>query len=193
MTILHIDSSILGANSVSRTVSAAVVERLAAEHPGVATVRRDLAADPLPHLTLADLPAAHPLSVAGDGSDGDAVLAEFLDADVVVIGVPMYNFGIPSQLKAWLDRILVPGVTFSYGANGPEGLAGNKRVILALSRGGVFQPGAASEHAESHVRAVLGFIGIAPEIVVAEGVGMGPDARQASLDGALGEAARLAA
>lgn len=193
MTVLHLDSSILGANSVSRTVSAAVVERLAAEHPGTAIVRRDLAADPLPHLTLADLPAVHPLSVASDGSSGDAVLAEFLEADTVVIGVPMYNFGIPSQLKAWFDRILVPGVTFSYGANGPEGLVGDKRVILTLSRGGVFQPGAASEHAESHLRSILGFIGITPEIVIAEGVGYGPEARQAALDGALDEAVRLAA
>ena len=194
MKLLHIDSSVQGENSVSRALSAAVAARLRGEIGGLETIYRDLAADPLPHMTLAGLPSAHPLST--DGIAADAVLAEFKAADVVVIGVPMYNFGIPSQLKAWLDRLAAPGVTFTYDANGPQGLAGDKRVILALSRGGLYSAGSAgeaAEHAERYLRTFLGFIGIVPEIVVAEGVAMGPDARRAALDGALGEAALLAA
>src|SRR6202012_3032201 len=94
---------------------------------------------------------------------GQAVLEEFLAADIIVIGAPMYNFTIPSQLKAWIDRIVVGGKTFKYGANGPEGLAGNKRVIVAISRGGFYgagTPTAALEHLESYLRGVFGFIGI---------------------------------
>src|SRR5688572_7084094 len=123
MTILHIDSSITGEGSVSRTISQAVVQRLVAGDPGATVVRRDLAADPLPHLTL---------EAYGDST----VLDEFLTTQTVVIGAPMYNFSLPSQLKAWLDRILVSGKTFRYTAEGPEGLAGGKRVIVALARGG---------------------------------------------------------
>jgi FMN-dependent NADH-azoreductase len=112
----------------------------------------------------------------------------------VVIGAPMYNFSVPSQLKAWIDRILVAGKTFRYGANGPEGLAGNKRVIIAISRGGLYGAGtqaAAAEHLETYLRTVFGFIGVTnPEIILAEGIQLGPDHREKALAGAL-EAATL--
>ena len=121
----------------------------------------------------------------------------FWRADTVVIGAPMYNFTLPSQLKAWIDRIVVRGKTFQYGASGPQGLAGNKRVIVAISRGGFYgagAPAAALEHLESYLRGVFGFIGVTPEIIVAEGVNVGPEQRSdKAITEALAEASRLAA
>ena len=184
MTILHIDSSITGGNSVSRTVSSSIVEQLRRASPGQRVVRRDLVVDSLSHLTLADLGGDNP------------VLDEFLAADTVVIGAPMYNFSVSSQLKAWIDRILIAGKTFRYTADGPEGLAGGKRVIVALARGGIYDAGSptsALEHLETYLRGVFGFIGITPEFVAADGIAIGPEQREASIEGALGEVTRLAA
>jgi FMN-dependent NADH-azoreductase len=194
-TLLHIDSSILGDHSVSRTVSAAVVANLRAADPSLNILYRDLASTPLPHATPSSMPADHPLS----GGAGDAVsqqaLDEFLAADIVVIGAPMYNFTVPTQLRAWIDRIVVPGKTFSYGANGAEGLAGDKRVIVALSRGGIYADpafAAIAEHAETYLRFILGFIGVkAPEFIIAEGIQAG--LREQALEGALRSAGELKA
>ena len=127
MKLLHIDSSILGPNSVSRQVSAAVVERLRATTPGLDVTYRDLAATPPSHLSGGQFAArfgAPPENdaVAAEIATDEAVLGEFLGADIVIIGAPMYNFNIPSQLKDWIDRMLVAGKTFRYGAAGPEGL-----------------------------------------------------------------------
>ena len=117
-------------------------------NPDATVVARDLAAEPLDHLTL------------GAFADTD-VLDEFLAADTVVIGAPMYNFGVPSQLKAWIDRIAVAGKTFRYGDDGrPSGLAGDKRVIVAISRGGFYDDGNAMEHVETYLRGVFRFIGV---------------------------------
>lgn len=177
MTILHIDSSITGDGSASRALTAAIVARLRSDAPDTAVEYRDLVAAPVPHLTLDAL--------AGDNPD----LAQFLAADTVVIGAAMYNFGVPSQLKAWLDRILIAGQTFRYTADGPEGLVGDKRVIVAVARGGQYgdgAPGAALEHTERYLRGVLGFIGITdPQVFVAEGLALGDAARTASIAGAL--------
>ncbi|BAK65316.1 FMN-dependent NADH-azoreductase [Sphingobium sp. SYK-6] len=184
MNLLHIDSSIQGDASLSRAMSAAVVSRLRALHPDVTVTYRDLAEHPLPHMTLPGF--ATP--------EAQAVLEEFLAADVVVIGVPMYNFTISSQLKAWLDHIAIAGKTFRYTEQGPVGLAGDKRVILALSRGGFYSegPAASMEHAETYLRAILGFMGItAPELVLAEGAALGPDQREAALAGGLEAANRI--
>jgi FMN-dependent NADH-azoreductase len=184
MNLLHLDSSILGENSVSRSVSAAVVAQLKTAHPGLEIVRRDLVADPLPHLTLEAL--ADP-----------TVIDEFLAADIVVIGAGFYNFGLPTQLKAWIDRVAVAGKTFRYTANGPEGLAGGKRVIVALARGGFYgagSPGETLEHAESHLRAVFGLLGVTDvEFIVAEGVAVGPEQRAAAVAGALAAAEKVEA
>ena len=140
MKLLHIDSSVLGSHSVSRKVSAAIVNRLRQATPGLQIVYRDLTATPLSHLTGSHLAAAQgaapEAALLQDLAAGQAVLDEFLAADIVVLGAPMYNFTIPSQLKAWIDRIVVAGKTFKYGAQGAEGLAGDKRVIIAISRGG---------------------------------------------------------
>ena len=182
MTILHIDSSINGEGSASRAVSRSIVEQLTGP-AGEPVIYRDLAANPLPHLTL---------EAFADSSDLD----EFLAAGTVVIGAPMYNFTLPTQLKAWIDRIMVAGRTFRYGPNGPEGLAGGKRVIVALARGGhydVGSPAAGLEHLESYLRAVFNFMGIEPEVVAADGLAIGPEQREQSLSRALGHTLRLAA
>ena len=200
MNVLHIDSSILGSNSVSRTLSAAAVSRLGV--PAADVTYRDLAAAPVPHLSGAYLAGQNPevqhdQALQEDLSLGGKVLEEFLAADVVVIGVALYNFTVSSQLKAWVDRILVAGKTFHYTAKGAEGLVGGKRVILTVARGGVYAPGtphAAFEHAESYLRTVFGFIGVTDlDVVVAEGIALGPDQREASVKKALGEIAALKA
>ena len=146
MKLLHLDSSILGAGSVSRTLSAEIVAAQAAIHPGIGIVYRDLATDPIGHLNgprLAALQGATPseTSIEADVEKGKPAVEEFLAADIVVIGAPMYNFDIPSQLKAWIDRIAVAGKTFRYTEQGPQGLAGGKKLIIVSSRGGVFGPG----------------------------------------------------
>lgn len=181
MTILHIDSSVLGDLSVSRQLTSRIVARLTAADPSATVERLDLAVAPPPHFV--------------PGGESDTV-DQFLAAQTVVIGAPMYNFSVPSQLKAWIDSILVAGRTFRYTANGPEGLTGPKRIIIAVSRGGIYSagsPGAAAEHVESYLRAVFGFIGLTPEFVIAEGVQLGPDQKQAAIDTALGAIEALAA
>ena len=203
MKLLHIDSSILGEHSVSRRLSADIVDRLKAAHPGLVETYRDLGNEPIPHLSGAYLAAGQIAeaertpALEQDLEIGGAVLDEFLSADVVVIGVAFYNFSIASQLKAWVDRILVAGRTFRYGADGAEGLAGDKRVILAIARGGFYgagSPTAGHEHAETYLRTVLGFIGITdPEVVVADGIAVGPDHRTAAIAGAGQQIAALAA
>ena len=180
MTIIKIDSSITGDASVSRQLTAAIVDQLRDQDPGAHIIGRDLVASPLSHLTL--------------GGSGDAdVLDEFLAADTVVIGAPMYNFTVPSQLKAWIDRVLIAGKTFQYGANGPEGLVGAKRVIVALSRGGFYEDNSAFEHAKSYLQAAFGFIGTTPEFVHADGIAVGPAQRDAGIANGLAEVGRLAA
>lgn len=200
MKLLHIDSSILGGNSVSRTLSQEVVDRLTRDIDHVALTYRDLAAEPIPHLSgeyLAGQNAAgqHEPILQEDLALGARVLGEFLTADTVVIGVAFYNFAIASQLKAWVDRITVSGKTFRYTETGSVGLAGDKRVILAIARGGIYSPGtpgASSEHAESYLKALFGFLGIErPEVIVAEGVAMGPGHRQNAIDAAKRQIADL--
>lgn len=183
MTILKIDSSINGQNSASRAITDSIVEQLKAANWGEQVVTRDLFADPIPHLTL-------------DAFADSSVLEEFQAADIVVIGAPMYNFSVPSQLKAWIDRIVIAGKTFQYGANGPEGLAKGKRVIIALARGGFYgagSPAASLEHLETYLRGVFNFIGIEPEFVIAEGVNVSPEQRESALKQALVEVELLAA
>ena len=201
MKLLHIDSSVLGPHSVSRQVSAAVVDRLRLETPNLAITYRDLSSTPLAHLSGSHLAAAQgapaEAALAQDLAAGHAVLEEFLAADIVVLGAPMYNFTIPSQLKAWIDRIVVAGKTFKYSAQGVEGLAGNKRVIIAVSRGGFYGAGtpmAVGEHLETYLRWVFGFIGVAnPEFIPADGIQMGPEHREKALAGALQAATSLRA
>lgn len=199
MKLLHIDSSVLGPHSVSRQVSAAIVDRLRQATPGLDIVYRDLTSTPLAHLSGHHLAAAQgavpEAALLPDIAASQAVLEEFLAADIVVLGAPMYNFTIPSQLKAWIDRILVAGKTFKYSAQGVEGLAGDKRVIIAVSRGGFYGAGtpmAALEHLETYLRGVFGFIGVKNlEFIAADGIQVGPEHREKALAGALQAATGL--
>jgi len=183
VTILHIDSSISGENSASRQLTKSLVDQLKTSQWREQVVYRDLAANPLPHLTF-------------DAFADTAVLDEFLAADTVVIGAPMYNFTLPTQLKAWIDRLAIAGTTFRYTENGPEGLVKDKRVIIALARGGLYgegSPAAALEHLETYLRGMFNFIGVEPEFVAADGLAIGPEQRAQSISEALGETLRLAA
>ncbi len=199
MKLLHIDSSILGAQSVSRTLSAEIVAQQVALHPGLEVIYRDLAAAPILHLSPEHIAAAYGASpeseaLRTDIATGAAVLDELFAADIIVIGAPMYNFAIPSQLKAWIDRLLIAGRT----ANGPEGLLPKgKKVIVASSRGGFYGPGmpaAAFEHQETYLMGALGFIGLTDVTIIrAEGIAVGPEAREAALTAARHEISALAA
>ncbi|KAF1015199.1 MAG: FMN-dependent NADH-azoreductase 1 [Stenotrophomonas maltophilia] len=202
MTILHVDSSILSDQSVSRQLTAAITQRLAQEAPGQQVVYRDLAATPVNHLSAAEFLAFQGVAAADEATRqavaaNTALLEEFLAADTLVLGAPMYNFTLPSQLRAWLDRLAVPGRTFRYGEAGVEGLAGGKRVIIASSRGGLYgegQPAASLDHQETYLRGFLGFIGITDvRIVRAEGLAYGPDARAAAVAAAIADVEALAA
>jgi FMN-dependent NADH-azoreductase len=180
MKLLHIDTSITGQASASRQLAAAVTAEFARQHPGLEIARRDLETAPLAHLDGASLPAV---------MAGAPELQEFLSADIVVIGAPMYNFAIPSQLKAWIDRIVVAGHTFRYTESGPQGLAGGKTVVIASSRGGLYGTGTALEaldFQEKYLRAIFAFIGVDDVTFVrAEGLAFGPDQREASVREAL--------
>lgn len=193
MQLLHVDSSILGQASVSRVLSAEITAAQTALHPGLEVSYRDLAAAPVGHLNGAHLVAAQgavpaDAAIEKDIALGEAMLNEFLAADIVVVGAPMYNFSVPSQLKAWIDRLAVAGKTFRYTAEGPQGLAGGKTVIVASSRGGFYGPGtpaAPLEHQESYLRAVFGFFGITDiTFVRAEGVALGAEARDKAIEAA---------
>lgn len=201
MTLLHIDSSILGETSASRQLSAAIVEQITRREPDVEIIHRDLAAAPPTHMDAALLGA-----MAGDEADltdaqrreradMEAMIAEFLDADIVVIGAPMYNFAIPTQLKAWLDRLAQAGRTFRYTETGPVGLAGGKTVIVASSRGGQYfgtDAEAAMDHQEAYLTAMMGFFGIDDvHFIRAEGLAMGDDARAAGIQAATRQIAQL--
>lgn len=181
MKLLHLDASVLGQHSVSRELSAAIVDQLAQENPSLEIAYRDLGAHPLPHWTPvmdAESPAA---------KLGEAVMDEFLAADILVIGAPMYNFGIPSQLKAWIDRVAQAGRTFKYTENGPVGLSAGRRVIVASTRGGMYSvgPGAVMDFQEAYLKAVFGFLGITDvKFVRAERLTKGGEIRTQSLEAA---------
>lgn len=167
--ILMIDVSPRGRASASRAVADTLAARLAGLYPSAALVRRDLAADHIPHLDEPTLRAiAVPDAVGADGRQGEAarlsdqLTDELLGADLLVIATPMWNFGIPSALKAWIDLVVRPGRTFSYSDNGVRGLAQGKSAILILASGGVFTEGPWRpwDFVEPYLRQILGFIGI---------------------------------
>ncbi len=178
MKLLHLDASALGAGSVTRELSAAVVARWQATLPTLEVAYRDLDAEPVTHLTGPVLAGADPAAAA----DAARVLDQFLAADTVVIGAPMYNFGIPSTLKAWIDRIAVAGKTFRYTESGPQGLAGGKQVVVASGRGSALGDGHPADFQEAYLRQVFGFLGIDDiTFVRAEGVALSPEHRTNAL------------
>ena len=181
MKLLHLDSSILGQHSASRELGAAIVARWQRDVRGIEVTYRDLAADPLPHLSGGSLAQAN----ADEAATAAAVMDEFLSADVVVVGAPMYNFGIPSQLKAWIDRVAVAGKTFHYTANGPQGLAGGKKVIVAATYGGLHPVESGRNFVEPYLRQVFAFLGIDDvEFVSADGLSVSPEQRVTSISAA---------
>lgn len=200
MHILHIDSSIQGELSVSRRLSAAVVQHLRAASASARVTYRDLASEPLPQFSAPIVEALFGGRETRTNPEAAALaqaLQELLDADIVVLGAPMYNFTVPSQLKSWLDAIAVPGKTFRYGADGVEGLLGGKRVVVASARGGLYapdSPGAMLEHHENYLRAFFSFLGVTRlEVVRAEGVRVSREMADQAIQAALEQAARLEA
>ena len=177
MQLLHIDSSALGAHSVTRELSSAVVAHWRDAVPALQITQRDLDTDPLPHFSGRTLAKAD----VGEVEAGQRVLQELKDADVIVVGAPMYNFGIPSTLKAWIDRIAVAGETFRYTDTGPVGLAGGKTVVIASARGGLYVDSPA-DFQEPYLRQVFAFLGITDiTFVRAEGVAYSPQHRADAL------------
>lgn len=187
MKLLHIDSSPLGTASVSRQLTREIVDRWVARHPGTVVEHLDLAVEAPSHLGGDSLGFRLGIDAAGlteaqrhENRVSEQLVSQLLAADVVVVGAPMYNFGVPSQLKAWVDRIAQAGRTFRYTASGPEGLAGGKTVIVASTRGGRYGDG--PDHQEGYLRQVFGFIGITDvRIVRAEGLNMGDEPRAQAL------------
>ncbi|CAN7408221.1 FMN-dependent NADH-azoreductase [Acidovorax sp. LjRoot118] len=186
MQLLHIDSAITGEQSVSRELTKRIVAAWKAGHANTTVQYLDLAAQAPAHFTADAMgfrtgQEASTDAQRSENALSEALVSQFLAADVIVIGAPLYNFTIPSQLKAWIDRVAQIGRTFKYTDKGPVGLAGGKTVIVASSRGGVYstsEGGQAMEHQESYLKVVFGFFGITDvRFVRAEGVGMGPDAK----------------
>ena len=189
MKILHIDASAsAAATSHSRRLSAALVEQLRAANPGASVVYRDVVVDRLPHVDTTIRQAWMPegekdASLIATATRSKALVEELKDADVVVIGSPMYNFTVPSTLKAWIDHVAIAGQTFHYTPSGPKGLL-TAKAYLALSSGGVYSHGpfAAAEHLATYLSAILGFMGIADiEVVRAEGVAFGLEQDNAAM------------
>ena len=193
MRLLHIDSSILGQNSASRTLTQAITEQWRTNHPGTVVDYLDLTVNGPSHLSIESLgfrlPAVPGVELSAgqrrENAVSEALVSQFLAADVIVIGAPMYNFAIPSQLKSWIDRIAQAGRTFTYTDKGPQGLAGGKTVIVAATRGGVYstsEGGRAMEHQESYLQVMFGFLGINDvRFVRAEGMAMGDAVRSTAL------------
>jgi FMN-dependent NADH-azoreductase len=195
MKLLHIDSSVLGTNSVSRQLTQRIVDQWRAAHPDLHVQYLDLAREAPTHLSVDSLGFRLGLDADGltdtqrrENAISERLVSQFLAADVVVIGAPMYNFSVPTQLKAWIDRIAQAGRTFTYTEKGPVGLAGGKKVIVASSRGGFYSTSEAMrgmDFQEDYLRAVLGFLGVTDvSIVRAEGVNMGPEVKGKSIDAA---------
>ena len=186
-TLLKINASLFSANGQSSQLTERFAAAWQASHPGSRIVERDLAANPVPHLDGARFMAflAKPEERSAEQQAvvdfSDALIAELRAADVIVIGLPMYNFGIPSQLKAYFDHIARAGVTFRYTANGPEGLITGKKVYVLATRGGVYA-GTPQDSQTAYVRDFLGFIGITDvEFIYAEGLNMGDESKHTAL------------
>jgi FMN-dependent NADH-azoreductase len=190
MNILQINSSARSAASHSSRLAGDIVKRVQAAHPGASLTLRDLGRTPQPELNESALQALFtpadqrtPAQAERVATD-DALIAELKAADVLVLGVPMYNFGVPAPLKNWIDAIARNGVTFKYTDKGPQGLLQGKKVYVALSRGGLYRDTPADTQVP-YLKTVLGFLGLTDiQFVYAEGVNMGPDAEKKALESA---------
>lgn len=189
MKLLHIDSSILGDNSASRQLSHDVVEAWKAAEADVVVTYRDLAADAISHFSAQTLIAAGTSAELRDAAQkhetdlSASTMAEFLAADAVVIAAPMYNFTIPTQLKAWIDRIAVAGQTFRYTEAGPEGLCGGKKLVIVSTSGGLHAGQPSGVAHEDYLKVMFGFLGITDiEFVRAEGLAYGDEMRSKAMN-----------
>ena len=199
--ILIIDSAATGEASVSRRITSAAAEAVLRRDPAARIVRRDIGAEPIPHLTEATVPAIRAGLTETEESRqalalSDRLIAELKEADVVVIGAPMYNFGMPSTLKAWFDHVLRARVTFRYTENGPEGLLKGKKAVVVETRAGLYSegPAAALDNQEPHLRTLLGFMGFEDVTFVrAEKLAFGPEAAAAAVAEAIEQLEDLAA
>ncbi len=189
-TILYLNSSVRSTGSVSRQLSGEFIEKLKAAHPGANVVTRDLAANPLPHLSESMVGAyfTPPEQRSEEQKQliktSDEVVAELLAADVVVVGAPMYNFSVSSTLKSWIDHVARAGVTFKYTETGPVGLVHGKKFVIFTSRAGVYSSGPAQsmDFQETYLRGVLGFLGITDvTFISAEGLAAGDEAVNSAL------------
>jgi FMN-dependent NADH-azoreductase len=198
--ILVLNSSAAGLDSVTRLLTDDTVDQLRRHHPNALVVIRDLAADPIPHLSpdgvngVRTPNAVTPAEIAARKLS-DELIAELRAADTIVIGAPMYNFGLPSTLKAWFDHVLRAGETFSYSEAGPKGLLEGKTVIVIEARGGLYSegPGQAADFQEPYLRHLLAFIGLTDVTFVrAEKLGFGPEARAAAIAAARAQISGLA-
>ena len=200
-TILHIDSSARQTDSLSRQLGAELVAKLQAVNPAATVVRRDVAQNPLPHITEQLIGAFFTPAEQRNADQAyaiktsDALVDELLAADTIVIGTPMYNFSVASTLKAWIDHIARVGRTFQYGANGPEGLVTGKKVYVVVASGGVYSTGPAAgyDHVTTYLGAALGFIGMTDVTFIrAEGVAMGEAALADAIANARSQIAAIA-
>lgn len=200
--ILLVTSSPRGAASYSTRIARTLAEKLASRGAGSTITVRDLTAQPLPHIddTFAAARNTPPEQLTPAQRSvldlSDTLVRELSGADVIIIAAAMINFGIPSNLKAYIDHVLRPGVTFKYGEKGPEGLLRGKKVYLVLARGGVYSQGfmQSLNFQDPYLKAVLGFIGLADvEVIAAEGVAFGPEAAEKAVNTALERVHALAA
>lgn len=198
--ILVLNSSVSGPASVSRILIDHTVQNLLAADPAALVVYRDLDADPVPHLTSATVAGVRGVPTTDDEkasqARSDELIEELRAADVLVIGAPMYNFSIPTSLRAWFDHVLRPRVTFSYSEQGPQGLLTDKHAIVIEPRGGLYSagPAKASDFQEPYLRQLLGFVGITDVTFIhAEKIGFGPEARELALTTAKSRIAEVAA
>jgi FMN-dependent NADH-azoreductase len=194
-TLLQIQSSLFNGSGQSSTLSREFVEAWSAAHPGSRVIKRDLAADPVPHLTAERFqaflaaPAARTPEQQAIAGYSDALIEELRAADVIVIGLPMYNFGVPSTLKAYFDHVARAGITFRYTEKGPQGLLTGKKVYVFATRGGLYE-GSPLDTQTAYVRDFLRFLGLDDvEFVYAEGLAMGAAAKGKALETA-GQAIR---
>jgi FMN-dependent NADH-azoreductase len=199
MNILNVRSSATGAASVSNQLADRFLDSLRAASPKATVTVRDVGARPLPHLTAETVGAIRGAAVSDAEQTAralsDELVAELAAADLVVIGSPMYNFGMSSTLKAWFDHVLRAGITFRYTEAGPEGLMTGKKAIVIQSRAGLYSegPAAAMDGQEPHLRILLGFIGITDVTYVrAEKLAFGPEAAEGSIAAANEALLRLA-
>ena len=193
--ILILDSAATGESSVSRRLTRAAAEVLVARDPDAHITLRDVGSNPIPHLNAETVPAIRAGIVETEAARealelSDALIAELKAADLIVIGAPMYNFGMPSTLKAWFDHVLRARITFQYSEAGPEGLLKGKKAIVVEARAGLYSegPAASMDSQEPHIRTLLGFMGIDDVTFVrAEKLAFGPEAAEAAIGDALGQ------